>query len=606
MIDLVRGSSREPIPADLAAELRRAGALVEDSRRERPRWFDGRFLSAGDLVREQQYFLAREAELGRASGSGVAAGLQVGAGDGPGTLVIGAGHGVTPAGELVLLERPLEVDLSDIPRAERLSGSFGLGRIPHPPLRGRSGLFALALRPVEFTANPMGAYPTSITGERTVEDGDVVEGTAVVLVPWVDDGGEGTLEARRAHAARAIFLDSATRGLPTGVLPLAMIALEGNTLAWIDAPMLRRELGADRADLPGLGVAPRALRLAHLLQHQGYLADEVGSRGERTFPAAAVFRALPAAGPLPPGVIDPGDFTQRYFPASVNVEFSIIPEDELPALVEESLALPPIDLEAPEESLASTSVIVLAPVPRNEWRSVVARLESVSRSVRASAPNRVAARRPLEVLMGLRVAGLILPPPDPTTPSDAEWQRLARLNGLWYVRRRQLARGDDVEGTSLRLAGREGEITDGLRQRLERLGLRARLDAVLERATPAARGEIAGLLSSPRLSDSPALTAAALGDLGRAERVDLAAVVRTASAVTAPEAGSGLARLSEGGASENPSALERIASEPEWRAIDRVVRVAPRDELAGIGERIAAGRPLAELRVSGAGRRPTR
>ena len=183
MIDLVRGSSREPIAADLAAELRRTGVLVDDSRRERPRWFDGRFLSARDLVREQQYFLAREAELGRASGSGVAAGLEVRPGDEAGALVIEAGHGVTPAGELVLLERPLDLDLSDIPRAERLSGAFGLGRIPHPPMRGRTGLFAHALRPVEFTANPVGAYPTSITEERTVEDGDVIEGTAVVLVP---------------------------------------------------------------------------------------------------------------------------------------------------------------------------------------------------------------------------------------------------------------------------------------------------------------------------------------------------------------------------------------------------------------------------------------
>lgn len=606
MIDLVRGSSREPIAADLAAELRRTGVLVDDSRRERPRWFDGRFLSARDLVREQQYFLAREAELGRASGSGVAAGLEVRPGDEAGALVIEAGHGVTPAGELVLLERPLDLDLSDIPRAERLSGAFGLGRIPHPPMRGRTGLFALALRPVEFTANPVGAYPTSITGERTVEDGDVIEGTAVVLVPWLDDGGEGTLEERRAHVARAIFLDSSARGLPAGVLPLAMIALEGNTLAWIDVPMLRRELGADRADLPGLGVAPRALRLAHLLQHQAHVADEVQARGGRTFPAAAVFRALPAAGPLPPGAIDPADFTQSYFPSAVTAEFSIVPEDELPALVEESLALPPIDLDAPEESLESTVVLVLAPVPRNEWRSVVARLESVTRVIRPSAPNRVAARRPLEILMGLRVAGPILPPLDPTTPSDAEWQRLARLPNLWYVRRRQLARGDEVAGASLRLAGREGEIPDSLRERLGRLGLRERLDSVLERATPAARSEIAGLLTSPRLADSAALTAAALGDLTRAGTVDLAAAVRAASAVTAPEAGSGLARLEEGGVAESRETLERIANEPEWRAIDRVVRVAAREELAGIGERIAAGRPLSELRLSGGLRGPNR
>src|SRR5688572_608611 len=187
-MEFVRGSNRELIPGALAAQLRAAGALVEDSRRERPRWFDGRFLAARDLIREQQYFLTREADLGRAAGSGVATGLAVGGGRGLQTITIGWGHGITPSGELVLLERALTLNLADIPRAEQLSGKFGLGRIPVPPLRSRTGLFALALRPVEFTANPVGAYPTSITGQRTVEDGDIVEGTAVVLVPWMDDG----------------------------------------------------------------------------------------------------------------------------------------------------------------------------------------------------------------------------------------------------------------------------------------------------------------------------------------------------------------------------------------------------------------------------------
>src|SRR5512141_482611 len=84
-MEFVRGSNRELIPAATAAVLRTAGALVEDARRERPRWFDGRFLAARDLVREQQYFLTREADLGRAAGSGVATGLDVTAGAGPQT-----------------------------------------------------------------------------------------------------------------------------------------------------------------------------------------------------------------------------------------------------------------------------------------------------------------------------------------------------------------------------------------------------------------------------------------------------------------------------------------------------------------------------------------
>lgn len=603
-MEFVRGANRELIPAAVAAQLRRVGALVEDDRRERPRWFDGRLLTARDLSREQQYFLTREADLGKAAGSGVATGLSVAPGDGPQTITIAAGHGVTPSGELVLLEHPLQLNLTDIPRAEQLSGKFGLGRIPVPPLRSRTGLFALGLRPVEFTANPVGAYPTSITGQRTVEDGDIVEGTAVVLVPWFDDGGSDSLDVRRGRAARAIFVDGSDRGLSSNVLPLAMVALDNNTLAWIDIPMLRRELGADRADLPGLGLAPRALRFAHLLQHQQHLADVVAENGGQGFPAAAVFPVLPSAGPLPPGVINPADFTQSYFPAEVAVDFSIIPEDELPALVEETLALPGFDLTADEESLDSSAVLVLAPVPRNEWRSVLARLETQVRAVAPSAANRVATRKPLEILMRLRVPSVARLPLDPASPSDAEWQRLARLDTLWFVRRRNLAYREDLTGTALRLAGRETVLDEARLNRLEALGLRDLLTSTLERATPGARSEITSLLANPRIAASPTLTAATIGELSRADTVDLAAALRTTSIVTAPRAGTGLVRLDEAGVEENLVAIERIATDPEWRDLDREVSVASTADLSTIRERLISAPVPTPRRPTGGGRTP--
>jgi len=443
LASLARGTSREQIALADAQRLRTRGVLVEDARRERPRYFDGRFLVARDLIRDQQYFLTREADLGRAAGSGVSSGLQVNAGSGPSQLVIGAGAGVTPAGELVLLPDDLQINLADLPLAEQLSARFGLGRIPAAPMRSRTGLFVLALRPVEYTANPVGAYPTTLTGPRTVEDGDVIEATAVTLVPWQDDGAADALQARRARAARRIFVQGEGAAVSSNLLPLAMIALEGNTLAWIDEAMVRRELGADRADLPGLGFAPRGLRLAHLMQHTAHLDDVTRRMAGRSFPAATQFDALPPAGPLPPGVIDPGDFTQRYFPSQVDVDFSIIPEDELPSLVEEALALPPIDLLDAEAALDRTAVLVLAPVPRAEWRAVTARLQSRLRTLLPAAPNLIAQRKPLEILARLR---LPLPVPAPS-PSDTEWARLAGLPGLWYVRRRNLAYRDDLAGT---------------------------------------------------------------------------------------------------------------------------------------------------------------
>jgi hypothetical protein len=615
---LTDGAARERIAAQDLAALRTAGVLIEDPRRERPRYFDGRFLAARDLIRDQQYFLTREADLGQAAGSGVALGLFVAPGAAAQTLAIAPGHGVTPAGELVLLPREVTVALANVPVAEQLSARFGLSRLPQPPLRSRTGLFVLALRPVEFTANPIGAYPKSITGQRTVEDGDVIEATAVVLVPWQDDGAGDALDARRGRAAHAVFVQGLERGVSANVLPLAMIALQNNTVVWIDEAMVRRELGADRSDLPGLGFSPRALRLAHLMQHQSHLADVVRLTGGRPFPAASQFPALPSAGPLPAGVINPADFTQTYFPAEVDADFSIIPEDELPALIEDALALPPIDLTLPSEALDSTAVAILAPVPRNEWRTVVTRLTTRVRPLRPAAPNLVAQRKPLEILLRLRPPIPLIALPDPADPSDAEWQRLARLPNLWFVRRRQIAYRDDLVGVSLRFAGAEaGDIIDRVRGRLTGLGLLTHFDGLLSRATPSAAAEVATLLASPRFADSPALTAAALGELSArtetAGSLDRASAIAAAANLAAPNAGAGLTRL-EAAAGETPlapAALERLAAGREWREVDSGLRLALKEELPTVAGRLLGtggtpttpGRPVVP-RSAEAGRKP--
>ena len=76
-MNLSTGESRVNLAPDQVASLRTAGVLIEDPRRERPRYFDGRFLAARDLTRDQEYILTREADLGQAAGSGVARGLDV-------------------------------------------------------------------------------------------------------------------------------------------------------------------------------------------------------------------------------------------------------------------------------------------------------------------------------------------------------------------------------------------------------------------------------------------------------------------------------------------------------------------------------------------------
>lgn len=591
-INLTQGAARERIDPAEAPRLRSRGVLVEDPRRERPRYFDGRFLAARDLVRDQQYFLTREADLGRAAGSGVAHGLQVTAGDQPASLSIAAGDGITGAGELVLLPRPLALNLADVPVAEQLSARFGLSRLPVAPLRSRTGLFVLGLRPVEFTANPVGAYPTSLTGARTVEDGDVVEATAVVLIPWQDDGAADTLELRRGTAARRLFTQAGSPGWSANVLPVAMLALQSNTLVWIDEALVRRELGADRGDLPGLGLAPRGLRLAHLVQHQAHLADVVARMGGRSFAAATQFPALPPAGPLPPGAIDARDFTQRYFPSEVDVDFSIIPDDELPALVEEALALPPIDLLASEAALDLTAVLVLAPVPRADFRTVRARLTSVTRVLRPAAPNLVAQRKPLEILQRLRLP-ITLPVVDVADPSDAEWTRLAQQPDLWFVRRRNLAYRDDLAGRPVPVAGGEdGPVERGVRERIEALGLTPALDRVMAASSTRAAAQVVSLLASPRLAASPTLTAATLGALNARpaegdQQIDQARVLRVGAELDGGT-GTGLEKLerSTGADAVTRTALTSLASNDQWRKLDTAAQSAQGTRLGELGARL--------------------
>src|SRR5262245_60188160 len=226
-------ASIDHLPPAEIDRLQRAGTIVADPARRRPRYFDGRFLAAPDLTAEQNYFLGRQADQARASMAGVIHGLEVSRVDDT-TLRIEAGNGVTPAGELVVLTDPLTVNLGDIAEVQRLDAAFGLDSIPNEPARRRSGLFVLALRPVEYTANPIAAYPASVTDRRTVDDGEIIEAVAVTLVPYPDDQADASPQQQRAHAARRIFVDRPSDAIPAEALPIAMMQLDRGFVLWVD------------------------------------------------------------------------------------------------------------------------------------------------------------------------------------------------------------------------------------------------------------------------------------------------------------------------------------------------------------------------------------
>ena len=335
-----------------------SGTIVIDANRRRPLYFDGRFLAARDLTREQEYFLTRQADLNRAGGMGVVAGLGVKPGQTATAIRIEPGHGATPSGALVLISDEIEIDLADVTATQRLDAAFGLSKIPSMPARSRSGLFIVALRPVEFTAGRIAAYPTSIMGQRSTEYGDIVEATAVTLIPYEDQGGRMELDQRRARAAREIFLLNGDRGVPADALPLAIIALDRGVQRWIDPYLVRREVGAQHGDMLRLTTVSRAQREAYLLQYDQHLQDVLNQRRASNatwrFPASAHFQALPPAGRLPAAAVDGSDFTQVFFPAQIEAELSFVAEDEIRPMLDEAMLLPPIDLTLSGDALEST------------------------------------------------------------------------------------------------------------------------------------------------------------------------------------------------------------------------------------------------------------
>lgn len=392
------------------------GSLVLDSQRSRPYWFDGRFLAARDLMREQDYFLQRQADLGQAAGFSVIHGLMVetpaanNTAETPDAVIIRSGQGLTPSGELVLLPSDITVRLSDLPDEQNLDVQFNLAQIPNTPLRNRTGAYVIALRPVEFTANPIVSYPTSIQGTRTTHDGDIVEATAVALVPFPGPinwtrGSMQDASQLRAALARQIFLNANPPKLSDALLPLAMVYLQRGVIAWVDPYLIRRDTGPEYSGLR-LGLADPAAQQAFLRQYDSQLQETVsmrlGSGASANFAAADYFQALPPAGRFPLatlGINSQGttqNFTQAFFPQQLDVRLSVIPVDEIPALVEQGMSLPPIDLTLPANAYADLTVFALVPVPRAGFAALKNNLPTLAPN--PTVPQILSFRTPFDLL----------------------------------------------------------------------------------------------------------------------------------------------------------------------------------------------------------------
>lgn len=419
MFDPTRGPAREVLDKKQLSPLIASGAVITDDRRLRSLYFDGRFLNAQALVRDQNYFLTRQADLMQAAGFGVVQGLMVTPADlnvasaASYSITLAQGHGITPNGGLVSLPEDQTINVADLAQIEKLDAAFGLRSTPQESSRNLSGLFVVGLRPVEYTANPVPAYPTSLNGART-SDGTIVEATAITLIPYADINAVTDFQKRRSRVEREIFVEGATQRLPNDVLPLAMIALNRQVVEWVDPFLVRREIGTESHPILSLGIAPQGLRDAHILQYRQRLQEILAQNRPGNFPVTKYFSVLPPVGEIPYEAVNTDNWTQSYFPSDIDVELSLIPEDEIAALVAEGLTLPLIDLQLNANALKSTSVLILIPVSRSKFRDLQTQLSSPVNTAGANAL--------------------------PEGTSDPDWRSaLKQQPTLWYTRRRNLA-----------------------------------------------------------------------------------------------------------------------------------------------------------------------
>jgi hypothetical protein len=260
---------------------------------------------------------------------------------------------------------------------------------------------------------------------------------------------------------------------------------------------------------------------------------------------------------MPISGLNLADFSQSFFPPEMEVDLSIIPQDELMSLVEESLYLPPIDLQTTADEIDATSVLILVPVTRAQLRTTVNALESLTRPLRPAAPGLIAKRKPIESLFAMRrfpfSTGSILQPggDTETSPADTTWRELlSRLPLLYYVRRRNLHYRSEVVGVSVPVLTDEGEvnISTAITDQARELQLVTVFNGLRTAATDLANAEMTNLLSSRLVMESPLLFAGAVRELETSasannDVLSRAQILTIAERYSNPEVGEGLRAL---------------------------------------------------------------
>jgi len=296
---------------------------------------------------------------------------------------------------------------------------------------------------------------------------------------------------------------------------------------------------------------------------------------------------MPGRGRVPSASVDLKTFTQFYFPDAMDVEMSIIPEDELALLIEESMLLPPILLNEAEEALAANAVMILLPAPRKDFYIMTRKLKRLPTPLRFPIRKVRSRFKPADYLT-LFQAKL----PDFQTPSiksenalkEVAWKAmLAKERFVWYMRRRNLSYKDEVTGTAVHVMTNEYEDENKMRIFQKRLKLDPDYNGLKARGSAAANLEMVRLLTIPKFTISEILMRSALKEFGSKKRLDERNAASVRLRFGHRRIGKGLDRakdlLFKGSAEDKTVQKKKLAETLHVPEVDDIARVLPSGEL---------------------------
>jgi hypothetical protein len=384
-------------------------SLTDKDWRRRVNNFSGRSLTHIALRTEQAGRSGRISALGQLLSPGVISGLvadlsvETNGSEQKHFINVGKGSGVDASGEIVTLNKPLTVDLLQIPvyapvtlldaagapdatgetvteavkdlasiEARKIGPSLGDVIAAGITLPAAS---ILVLQPVQIEVNLQQQQdPCELDPEQyAYENWQLIDGARLLLYSWPDEvislPGQSAQRDWRNRVAHSIFsLERNLKGdeqMPwtqQGVA-LAVVGLNADGSArFVDRNAVVRAGGKRRRARSLLNSnGNRFLWQAGFEQFNEQLVDvlhTVTDESVEVMESAAHFRHLPPVGVLPRRFIDLDSRNQQFFPLSYQVDALAVPYEQLDVVVQESASLAPYDFNRPD------NVQVLVPVPQ--------------------------------------------------------------------------------------------------------------------------------------------------------------------------------------------------------------------------------------------------